>query len=418
MSVRVTTETAERTETRPPEAKKSPPVGARRVMAGIAVALGILIVVLVAAAALLPQSFWRWLVVHEVSHATGRPVNIAGKVAVHLFTLNPELTVEGLTVANPDWAKSHDMLSVKKFDATLSLKSLLRFHLIFPQVTIDSPAIDVERDSAGRANWDFTSTGKHPAKQPPSAPLHIPVIQQLKLSNGTLSALDRIRKLSFNGQVSVVETQDSADSQALKLRGSGTLNGKPFQLKLDGEPLIGVQPSKPYGFETAVTAADIKLSAHTTITHPFDLGALQVKLSLVGKRSGRRVLFDGTGLAQHTALRCFGHAGARQTALQGQRLSRQARQQRCLGKSVHRYGRERPKLTATLVSKQLNLADLAAPLGTRPRRRESRTPRGTGPARRRRTAAARPLFPMRTLQVQRVRGMDADVQFEAASVTA
>ncbi len=80
-------------------------------------------------------------------------------------------------------------------------------------------------------------------------------------------------------------------------------------------------------------------------------------------------------------------------------------------------GRERPKLTATLVSKQLNLADLAAPLGTQA------TPAGksntlatpaTAP-----TAAPTPalLLPNADLQVQRVRGMDADVQFDAASVT-
>ncbi len=416
MSFCVTTETAERTETRPPEAKKSPPVGARRVMAGIAVALGILIVVLVAAAALLPQSFWRWLVVHEVSHATGRPVNIAGKVAVHLFTLNPELTVEGLTVANPDWAKSHDMLSVKKFDATLSLKSLLRFHLIFPQVTIDSPAIDVERDSAGRANWDFTSTGKHPAKQPPSAPLHIPVIQQLKLSNGTLSALDRIRKLSFNGQVSVVETQDSADSQALKLRGSGTLNDKPFQLKLDGEPLIGVQPSKPYGFETAVTAADIKLSAHTTITHPFDLGALQSSFHVSGSDLADVYYLTGLALPNTPPYDVSGTLVRDKLRFKVNDFRGKLGSSDVSGNLSIDTGRERPKLTATLVSKQLNLADLAAPLGTEATAaRKSNTlavPSASAPP-----APPALLLPDADLQVQRVRGMDADVQFDAASVT-
>src|ERR1700733_2809133 len=228
----------------------------------------------IAAVVLAPASFWHWLIVHEVSRATGRPVS-AGPVRVRLFTLNPDLSVEDLTIANPAWAAAHDMLKVKRFDATLSLKSLLRFHLIFPQVTIDTPAIDVERDSSGRANWDFSHPGKHQVNQSARAPLHIPVIQQLNLTNGTLSAVDRVRKLTFNGQVSVAETANSADNHALKLRGSGKLNGKPFQLNLDGEPLIGVQPSKPYGFDLNVTAADIKLSAHTNIPHPFDLAALQ-----------------------------------------------------------------------------------------------------------------------------------------------
>ncbi len=285
-------------------------------MARVALAVGILLVLIILAFALAPASFWRWLIVREVSRATGRPVQIAGSVAVHLFSANPELTVEGLSIANPEWTASRNMLSVKKFDATLSLKSLLRFHLIFPQVTIDMPAIDVERDSPARANWDFSAAGSRKANESASAPLHIPVIQQLHLTHGTLTAVDRVRKLTFNGQLSVAETENTADNHALQVRGSGTLNGKPFQLKIAGDPLIGVQPSKPYGFDTAVTAADIKLSAHAIIPHPFDLAALQASFHVSGKRPGRRVLFDRFGFAQYTALRGFRHAGARQAALQ------------------------------------------------------------------------------------------------------
>ncbi len=159
MSVCVTTETTEaveRIETRPPRVGRAPPTSPRRWIRRLALALGILLVLLIVAVALLPAGFWRWLIVHEVSSATGRPTQIAGNVTVHLFTFNPELTVEGLSIANPEWAGPRDMLSVKKFDATLSLKSLLRFHLIFPQVTIDTPAIDVQRDSSEHANWDFS----------------------------------------------------------------------------------------------------------------------------------------------------------------------------------------------------------------------------------------------------------------------
>lgn len=411
----MTTEAAERTETRPPEAKKSR-AGARRVIARIALTLGFLIVLIVAAAALAPQSFWRWLVVHEVSHATARPVSIAGKVRVHLFTLNPELSVEDLAIANPEWANSRDMISVKKFDATLSLKSLLGFHVIFPQVTIDSPAIDVERDSSGRANWDFTAAGKQPVKRSASAPLHIPVIQQLNLSNGTLTAVDRIRKLTFNGQVSVVETQDSDDSHALKLRGSGTLNGKPFQLKVDGEPLIGVQPSKPYGFETAVTAADIKLSAHVTIAHPFDLAALRASFHVSGSDLADVYYLTGLALPNTPPYDVSGTLVRDKLRFKVDDFRGKLGSSDVSGGVSIDTGRERPKLNATLVSKQLNLADLAAPLGTEatPARKSTTiaVPTAAAPP-----APAALLLPDADLQVQRVRGMDADVQFDAASVT-
>jgi AsmA family protein len=411
----VTTETAQRTETSPPAVGKSRSVKTGRILGRIALGLGVLIALIIAVVALMPASFWRWLVVHEVSRATGRPVNVAGPVSVHLFTFNPELSVEGLAVANPQWAAKPDMLNVKKFDATLSLKSLLRFHLIFPQVTIDSPAIDVERDSSGRANWDFSGAGKGRANRSAQAPLHIPVIQQLNLTHGTLSADDRVRKLTFDGQVSVAETANSADSHALKLRGSGKLNGKPFQLSVDGEPLIGVQPSKPYGFETSVTAADIKLSAHTSIAHPFDLAALQASFHVSGSDLADVYYLTGLALPNTPPYDVSGTLVRDKLRFKVDDLHGKLGSSDISGTVSIDTGRERPKLTANLVSKQLNLADLAAPLGTEATpARKSNTLAPAAPA-----AAPPPalLLPNADLQVQRVRGMDADVHFEAASVT-
>jgi AsmA family protein len=409
----MTTEAAERTETRPPGVRKSP-IGPRRVIARIALALGCVVVFIIAAAVLAPAAFWRWLIVHEVSRTTGRPVSISGKVAVHLG-FNPELTVEGLTIANPEWADSRSMVSIGKFDATLSLKSLLKFHLIFPQVTIDAPAIDFERDSSGHANWDFPAAGNGKANNSASAPLHLPVIQQLSLANGTLTAVDRVRKLTFNGEVSVTETGNSADSHALKLRGTGKLNGKPFQLSLDGEPLIGVQPSKPYGFETAVTAADIKLSAHATIPHPFDLGRLQATFHVSGSDLADVYYLTGLALPNTPPYDVSGTLVRDKLVFKIDDFHGKLGSSDVSGNLSIDTGRARPKLTATLVSKQLNLADLAAPLGTEATpARKSNTLATPTPA-----AAPAPvlLLPDADLQVQRVRGMDADVQFDAASVT-
>lgn len=411
------TEAVERIESNPSGVHKSPQNGPRRLLARVALAVGILIVLIILAFALAPASFWRWLIVREVSRATGRPVQIAGNVAVHLFSANPELTVEGLSIANPEWTAARNMLSVQKFDATLSLKSLLRFHLIFPQVTIDTPAVDVERDSPARENWNFSAAGSRKANRSASAPLHIPVIQQLHLTHGTLTAVDRVRKLTFSGQVSVAETENTADNHALQVRGSGTLNGKPFQLKLDGDPLIGVQPSKPYGFDAAVTAADIKLSAHATIPHPFDLAALQASFHVSGSDLADVYYLTGLALPNTPPYEVSGTLVRDKLRFKVDDFHGKLGGSDISGNLSIETGRERPKLTATLVSKQLNLADLAAPLGTQatPARKSNTLATPATPP----TAAPTPalLLPNADLQVQRVRGMDANVQFDAASVT-
>lgn len=411
----MTTETGKRTTTAPIVQRSHPATG--RVVKRIAAAFGLLLVLLIAAVALAPSGFWRWLIIREASHTTGRTASIDGDVSVHVFSLNPSLVVEGFSLTNPPWAKPKDMLSVKRFEAILSLKSLLGFHLIFPRVAIDSPGIDFEREASGRSNWDFSGAGANKSSQAASAPLHLPVIQQLSLTNGSLTASDHIRKLTFNGQVSVQEDQaNSSGNHALKLRGSGTLNAKSFELKLEGEPLIGVEPTKPYGFEAAVIAADIKLNAHATISHPFDMAALQATFHLTGSDLADVYYLTGLALPNTPPYDVSGtlirdNLKFRIYDFQGKLGSSDVS-----GKLEVDTGLKRPKLTATLTSKELNLADLAAPLGTQatPERKSVTLARaGAAPP----APAPKLLLPDADLQVQRVRGMDADVQFDAASVT-
>jgi AsmA family protein len=413
----VNIETAEKPVVTTPEPRKPVSTGPRTVFTRMAAAVSLLVLMFVAALALLPSAFWRWLIIHEVSAATGRPVTIEGDVRVHLFSMAPELTVEGLTVGNAPWAEGKKLLSVKKFDANLSLKSLLRFHLIFPQVTIDTPALDVQVDPSGRTNWDFSRAGTAKPKDGASTPLHLPVIQELRLSNGTLTAVDRVRKLTFNGQVSVQESRNKADDHALKLRGSGTLNSKPFRLNLDGEPLIGVDPGKPYGFEASVTAADIKLSAHATIAHPFDLAKLQATFHVAGSDLADVYYLTGLALPNTPAYDVTGTLVRDNMRFSIDDFQGKLGDSDIAGKIAIDTGRERPKLTATLVSKQMNLADLATPLGTEatPARKSNTLAQPAAPP-----VPTPPtlLLPDADLQVQRVRAMDADVHFDAAAITA
>jgi AsmA family protein len=406
--------------------------GGRPLIRRRTVAVVSLCLVLAAIIAVLASStFWRWLIVHEVSAATGRTPHV-GEVTVHLFSRRPAIAVQDFTLSNAPWAQPKSMIAIERFEANVSLASLFRLHLIFPRVAIESPRIDLERNADGLANWEFSGPGAKKPKQSSSTPLHIPVIQELILSKGVLTAKDQIRKLTFDGQVSVTESQTVSDSHALKLRGAGTLNGKPFELNLNGEPLIGVDPTKPYGFDAAITAADIKLVAHTSISHPFDLAALRATFHLSG--SDLADVYYLTGLAlpntpNYTVAGTLVRDNLKfriddfQGTLGGSDVS---------GKLQIDTSGKRPKLSATLASKQLDLADLAAPLGTqatparksntlaKPNPRAAGTPDSAGtaasPAPGTEPPAASLLLPDADLQVQRVRGMDADVQFDAASV--
>jgi AsmA family protein len=379
--------------------------------------LGLLLALIVVVAVLASSSFWRWLIIHKVSAATGRTPSI-GAVEVHLFSRQPGISVENFSLSNASWARPESMLDIKRFEATVSLMSLLRFHPVFPRVAIDSPRIDFERDAGGRSNWDFASADSRSGKQGSSAPLHLPVIQELSLNKGVLTAKDQIRKLTFDGQVSVSETQTVADSHALKLRGSGSLNAKPFELNLNGEPLISVDASKPYGFDAAITAADIKLVAHASILHPFDLAASQATFHLSGSDLADVYYLTGLALPNTPPYTLAGTLNRDKLEFRIEDFQGTLGSSDVAGKLKIDIAGRRPKLTATLASKQLNLADLAAPLGTQatPSRKANTLARPDSRKVEPAAETSKLLLPDADLQVQRVRGMDADVQFDAASV--
>jgi AsmA family protein len=375
----------------------------------VILAIGLLLMLIVGIA-LLPQSVWRGLITRLISHETHRSVHLE-KAKVHLLTLNPQLTLEGFSLANADWASGKDMLTIKRFEATVSLLSLLRFHWVFPQITLDTPVMDLQRDASGRANWDFSNVAAEHAPQQPSAPLHVPVIRKLSLTDGKLTLEDRVRKLKFAGQISVQETLHEVDEHALLLRGSGELNGKPFELRLNGAPLIDVRPSTPYGFDLSVSAADIKLNAHTTFSHPFDMAQLTSSFHITGGDLSDVYYLTGLALPNTPPYDVSGTLQRDSMQFRIEDLRGKLGGSDIEGKLSINAENPRPKLTATLNSKQLNFEDLAAPLGTQAAP-TTKTLKSTTQA----AAPAALLLPDADLQTQRVRGMDADVLFDAQSV--
>jgi uncharacterized protein involved in outer membrane biogenesis len=417
----------------PPTRVDPPAPGATRrgrILKRTLAAIGIVLLALILTIALLPASVWKKIITHVASADLGRQVSIDGNLEMHLLRWNPRVIVEGLRIANADWAPQKPMLSVKRLDVTVSLVSLLKSPMVFPRIEVTAPDIDLLRDSASRANWDFSTPGANkPQKPGATPPASIPVIKQFILADGVLAASDRVRKLKFDGQIAVDERAGSGES-ALRVHGSGMLNGKPFELKLNGGPLINTDHDKPYGFDATVTAADIKLTAHTDIAHPFDMGEVTAKFHLTGKDLADAYYLTGLALPNTPPYDLAGTA-----VRDGMKFSVDDFRGRLGGSDINGKvsvdtAPKRPKLSAVLNSKLLDIADLAAPLGTQatPDKKSDTLANGTAKTQDEKQAAAQApapgkdasrsalLLPDADLQVGRVRAMDADVQFQADSI--
>ena len=374
---------------------------------------------------LLPDSFWRGLIIRTVSRQTGRPVTIDGPVHVRLFSLLPEVSVEGFHLANVAWAEKKTLLTMQRVDVVMRLSSIFRRNLILPKVVIDGAKIDFERDIQGRTTWDFTPTKAPPTKG--AKPMRVPAVQQLIISNGLLFVLDKTRKLEFEGTVAVDEKRDVDNPGALKVHGKGSLNEKPIDLQVSGPPLVQIDPTRAYAFDASVTAADIRLSTHVNVEHPFDLANLKASFTLSSNDLADVYYLTGLALPNTPPYHVSGTVERDNLIFRVQDLQGKVGRSDIAGTLVIDTAGDRPKLTGKFLSKEFNLADLAAPLGKNPSAASTATLKPVKgenqPARLPVAKASDPaqaysgLLPDADLQVDRVRGMDADVLFDAASIT-
>jgi uncharacterized protein involved in outer membrane biogenesis len=384
-------------------------------------------------------SFFNWnslrpALAARITAATGRPTSIDGDLKVHLWSWNPSAEVNGLALQNPGWADRRMMFTARRITVSISLGRLLRGQIVLPQVELRAPEINLERDAKGRASWELGSKAGTPNHD--TRPAKLPTIRRLLIEDGKLHVVDQRRKLTFSGSLVAADQSGRNDAAAFKIRSRGSLNAKPFSLDADGGPLLAIEPGKPYSFDAHLQASDIDLKTHITARKPFDMGALDIGFVLTGKDLADVFYLTGLALPNTPPYRLAADVHVDGNDIRVDDLQGRLGGSDLAGTADVQTAGARPKLTAKLTSKHLNMADLEPTLGhPTPTTSSLSAPAAAGVAPG--SGAAKPdsaggkpdsqaaavdgreelLLPDADLQVSRVRGMDADVTYRASSVT-
>ncbi|MDP8983448.1 MAG: AsmA family protein [Pseudomonadota bacterium] len=402
--------------------------------AGIIV-LGLLLIFIVFVS-LFDWNALRPMVARRITAATGRPTSIDGDLKVHLWSWNPSAEVNGLKLENPKWADRDLMFGAQRITVSVSLGWLLRGQIVVPQITLVAPTINLERDSKGRASWELGTQEGRPNGN--TQPAKLPTVRRVIIQDGKLHVVDQIRKLTFSGSLVAAEQAGKDDPAALKIRCSGSLNAKPFRLEANGGPLLALEPHTPYSFSAHITASDINLESRVTIPKPFDLSDLQIKFVLTGDDLADGFYLTGLALPNTPKYRLAATVKIAGTRFIVDDLKGTVGSSDLSGNGQVETATGKPKLTAALSSVNLKIADLAPALGQPPPKPTSLSNAAAGAQPR--TAKAKPkkapgsadidtktasyahpgdrLLPDADLQVDRVRGMDADVTYKAQTVNA
>jgi AsmA family protein len=340
----------------------------------------------------------------------GREVVLTGDLEAHPWSLRPSATINGLSIGDPDWAGEGKTLEIERLTIQMELPPLFRGRTILSRLELTRPVARLRRDGEGRATWDFSRPGEA------SEPVDLPAIRRFIIEGGQLDVVDARRGLRFSGEIEAREVRGG--DAGFALTGDGDLNGETFRLRVKGGPLINVNPDEPYPFDADIRAGATRVTAKGALPEPFDLGRFGLDLTAEGPDLARLYGLTGLALPNTPPYRLSGRLVREGQIYRLDDLGGRLGDSDLSGSLRVDVSEERPFLSADLRSRRLDLDDLATLFGGAPSTGAGETASAPQAAMAQRLRAERRLFPDTTLDVGRIRSMDAELIYHADAIEA
>ncbi len=371
-----------------------------------------LIAVIVLAFALFDWNLLRGPLARLASDATGRDVRIDGDLKVHLLTAQPRVSIGGLKIGQPAWAggASVKMATVDTVTAEIRWMSLLKGRPVLPLLELVHPSLDLRRDADGRTNWSFSD---HPSA---GAAPKLPPIERFVVDAGRLHFVDAARKMVIDGTIDSNEHAAGPQAHAFSLVGQGTLNRKPFALTVAGGPLLNVKLDQPYPFSGTVRMGATHVEARGELHRPFDLAAYSTRLHLSGPDLADLYYLTGLALPNTPTYDLQGELKHGGKDYNLSRVAGRIGASDIAGLMDVTTATGRPVVKATVHSRSLDFKDLAALVGGAPVGKAAATANPTQKVEAAKMAAEQRLLPDAPLDADRLRKMDATLDYSADAV--
>ncbi|HJT51123.1 MAG TPA: AsmA family protein, partial [Nitrosospira sp.] len=343
----------------------------------------------------------------QVTEKTGREFVIRGDLDVAL-SLNPFISVEGISLANADWGTEQPMLAVDKVAFRISLWNLLLGDIVLPEVSIKQPKVLLEKSMDGKRNWDLKKEEKEKAE--------LPEIGQLTLDQGKVLFRDPKTKTDISVDV---YTDAAVDARELPLHvaAEGKFTDLEFTARMQGGKIMSLaDKTVAYPIKASAEVGTTQANAEGTIKGLAEMAEVDLKLDLRGEDLS--ALYPVTGIVifpsppYHISGRVLHH----DTEWSMKGLSGKVGNSDLGGDILFDTGGERPLLRGDLVSKVLDLGDLEGFIGAR----RGPQPQDSPAEKQKKKASIKAqkgrVLPDQEFRVDRLRAMDADVKFIGESI--
>ncbi len=175
-------------------------------------------------------------IVAAVQQATGRQLTLGGPIRLKL-TLTPTIEVSDVRLANPAGFADPNLVTLSRAEARIALLPLLSHRVDIVNLVLVGPAITLERNAAGQADWDFSHPAANPAAGPATAPPAAPAagepyrltLQAVQVQNGLLTFKPAAGQPTSLALASLTGSATAA-SAPLHLQALASYDNAPFNL--------------------------------------------------------------------------------------------------------------------------------------------------------------------------------------------
>ncbi|RZL91086.1 MAG: AsmA family protein [Variovorax sp.] len=374
-----------------------------------AVLLGLLAALLLLLA-LFPWDALRGPVNRYVSELAGRKFEITRRLDVDLGWRGATVKLDGLEFSNPPWARDPYLLRAEAAEFDIRLWPLLGRRVVIPRLALSSPSFGLQIESDGRRTWALGKDTSDPAT--------VPTIGLLQVDSGGLDFLASHLGLDLHADFSY---ESSRGEMPLRYSAKGHYQRQPLtaegrtgnvlQLNEAGQP--------PFPIEINLVVAHTRLKASGTVAKLSDLDGLDAQFDIRGPNLGNLYPALGIALPQTPPYALSGNLRKRAQLWEVQGMEGKLGLSDIGGDMRFDQAPAVPYLSGTLRSRVMDMDDLGPLIGLPPTARSANAIEGVAPpptvaqVKSARRDPGRKVLPTATLDLERLRAMNADVKYVA-----
>jgi len=328
--------------------------GASAVLRGLKWVIGAFLALLALALLLgvaLDAGYFHGTLVKFLAADAQRPIRVDGPLRLRLFSRNPRLVAERVTIGNPPWTPPGIAVQADRISVVFETPRFGRYFDI-ARLEIEGATLHMFRDVPGHANWQMKNPDK--AISP-----GLPIIHALSVVDAHVSIEDAQKHRQFDGTVTAHDSTGPHATQPLRIEAKGQLNGRPVSFELLGDPLRTLSRSEPYGFTLNERSSGSHVAAKGALKE-FDLLNMDAAFEASGADLKDMYYLTGAKLIDTGAYHLTGNFSRRGNTASFTNLAVTSGQSDIRGSVTIALNKGLSNIDAVLISQSLRLADLGA----------------------------------------------------------